>query len=138
MRSLARSAHYTYCMHAHVRCQIPRRANRAALIAFVIVVVVSVLLMHGVALSDVHGRTDLPASAVLHGKTAVEVDVVGDRRTADPHALGVCLATVLAFVAIVLVRESCRSTANPRAHIDYTATLPVPSRSLAFLGIQRR
>jgi hypothetical protein len=138
MRPFARAAQYTRWMLAHALCHSPRRANRAALSVFVIGVAVSVLLMHGVALSDLHSRTDMPTSAMLHGETTIEVDAVDEHRAAGPHALGACLATVLAFVAVVLVRESCRSTASPRAQIDNTATLPVPSRSLAFLGIQRR
>lgn len=113
-------------------------ANYASVIAVALVATLSVLLVHVVALSDVHAGTHTPPTTLLHGETTAEIDTVGEGRGGAPPVVLICLSTVVASMAVALMRESCTPTSNPGARLANPAELPLLFRTLAFLGIQRR
>jgi hypothetical protein len=95
--------------------------------------------MHGIALSDIHGRMDSAGTAMVHGETTIEVDTVQDDYLGGSHALGICLATTILIFAAVVLRDRGRSALTRcAASRQNSATVHTSSPSLAFSGIQRR
>jgi hypothetical protein len=126
-------------MNAPVCRQRAGPSSALARIALALLVAVSVLVMHGIALTDVHGRLDSPPTSMLHGETTIEGDTVQNDYPGGPHALEICVATtILAFAAIVLREHRRSATTRCSAPRQTSATVHMSSPSLAILGIQRR